>query len=391
MEQATRDYAASHADIPAHPGRRSRSCSPSSDASTRRGALWPGSTTPRLDRLHDRNWPASWFQLARAASIVGDRDLATTLLEADAPSDRAVREGLARHGVPRRDRPRERPGCSTPSATSMPPMRATDRRRSSTPASARAAGSRRPEPTTPALLLERDGAGDRDDGRAPDRPRCGTPPRASARSLAMARPRRHDPSARSARAGRRSGGTGAVWELDFAGRTAQLPDARGLRDLAFLLARPGEAVSVLELADDAGVAPATARARRRSTSGRAARSATGCTSSTRRGRRRSDGDGERAALAREQRQALAEAVARDFGLGGRARLIGDPVERARKTVSTRIRRAIAIDRASPSRTGPPPRTIDRHRHLVRLPARRAGRLADLTRRDATSRCRAISL
>ena len=60
------------------------------------------------------------------------------------------------------------------------------------------------------------------------------------------------------------------------------------------------------------------------------------------------GDGERAALAREQRQALAEAVARDFGLGGRTRLIGDPVERARKTVSTRIRRAIAtIGRAHP--------------------------------------------
>ena len=96
------------------------------------------------------------------------------------------------------------------------------------------------------------------------------------------------------------------------------------------------------------------------------------------------GDGERAALAREQRQALAEAVARDFGLGGRARLIGDPVERARKTVSTRIRRAIAADRPSPSRAGPPPRTIDRHRRLVRLPASRAGRLADLTRRDATS-------
>ncbi|HJR24110.1 MAG TPA: hypothetical protein VJ804_01445, partial [Acidimicrobiales bacterium] len=45
---------------------------------------------------------------------------------------------------------------------------------------------------------------------------------------------------------------------------------------------------------------------------------------------------------------LAEAVARDVGLGGRSRRIGDPVERARKTVSTRIRRAIAqIGRAHP--------------------------------------------
>jgi hypothetical protein len=37
---------------------------------------------------------------------------------------------------------------------------------------------------------------------------------------------------------------------------------------------------------------------------------------------------------------LAESFARDLGLGGRSRLIGDPVERARKTVSTRIRRTI---------------------------------------------------
>ncbi len=60
------------------------------------------------------------------------------------------------------------------------------------------------------------------------------------------------------------------------------------------------------------------------------------------------GDSERAAIAREQRQALAEVVSRDYGLGGRPRRVGDPVERARKTVSTRIRRTIAmIGRAHP--------------------------------------------
>jgi hypothetical protein len=58
------------------------------------------------------------------------------------------------------------------------------------------------------------------------------------------------------------------------------------------------------------------------------------------------GDGERAALAREERQVLAEAVSRDFGLGGRSRRLGDPVERSRKTVSTRIRRAIGQVRAA---------------------------------------------
>ena len=104
----------------------------------------------------------------------------------------------------------------------------------------------------------------------------------------------------------------------------------------------------------------------------------------RRSRAEAAGDGERAAIAREQRQALAEVVARDFGLGGRVRRVGDPVERARKTVSTRIRRTIAmIGRAHPE-LGSSPRTIDRYRQLVRLPPTRADQLADLTRRDATS-------
>jgi hypothetical protein len=133
---------------------------------------------------------------------------------------------------------------------------------------------------------------------------------------------------------------GAVWELEYANRSARLPHARGLSDLAFLLVRPGEAVSVLELADDPGA-------------GSGVRGAAALDERARREIRQrlrtlddeeagaeADGDGARAALVREQRQQLAEAVARDFGLGGRARTLGDPVERTRKTVSTRIRRAI---------------------------------------------------
>jgi hypothetical protein len=135
---------------------------------------------------------------------------------------------------------------------------------------------------------------------------------------------------------------GAVWELDFAGRQVRMADARGLHDLACLLARPGEAVSVLELVDEPGADVAGAR---------------GAPALDERARREirarlheldaeeaeaeASGDGEGAALARERRQQLAEAVARDVGLGGRARRLGDPLERARKTVSTRIRRAIA--------------------------------------------------
>jgi hypothetical protein len=143
---------------------------------------------------------------------------------------------------------------------------------------------------------------------------------------------------------------GAVWNLDFAGRRAQIPHARGLSDLENLLARPDQPVSALELMGDP-VAPPTSGPR-------------GAPAFDERARREirdrlrdldeqvaeaeADNDLERAAQAREQRQELAQAVARDLGLGGRSRRIGDPVERARKTVSTRIRRAIVtVGRAHP--------------------------------------------
>jgi hypothetical protein len=141
---------------------------------------------------------------------------------------------------------------------------------------------------------------------------------------------------------------GAVWELSYVDRVARIPDARGLRDIAHLLARPGEAVSVLELMDEPD---ATGRARGAHTLDEQARR------KIREHLRHLDdeeaaadavGDGERVALVREQRQQLAEQIARDFGLGGRTRRIGDPVERARKTVSTRIRRTIgAISQVHP--------------------------------------------
>jgi hypothetical protein len=136
--------------------------------------------------------------------------------------------------------------------------------------------------------------------------------------------------------------TGDVWELDYADRSARIPHARGLTDLAYLLARPGQAVSVLELINDAGTAPTGSRGdpvfderARREIRDRLHELDVEVAGAE------ADGDSERAAVARERRRTLAETVVRDFGLGGRSRRIGDPVERARKTVSTRIRRAIA--------------------------------------------------
>ena len=51
---------------------------------------------------------------------------------------------------------------------------------------------------------------------------------------------------------------GRVWLLEWRGRRSTVPDSKGLRDLAVLLARPGRAVPVLDLVEAAGGPPAAA-------------------------------------------------------------------------------------------------------------------------------------
>ena len=133
---------------------------------------------------------------------------------------------------------------------------------------------------------------------------------------------------------------GDIWHIAYRGRSARLRDAKGLHDLAVLLAHPGEDVSVLDLAGSAirgseSTAPvldAQARAefRRRVTDldeelseaqahhdlGRIERVET-----------------EREALLAELRHATGQ-TGRDRGLGSRT------VERARKAVTARLRDTI---------------------------------------------------
>ena len=95
MEQATRDYAASHADIPALRVAHTFLLAELGRVDEARGAL-AALDDVALTRLRDRNWPASWFQLARAASVVGDHDLAAKLLAAETrPRERCVQVSLA--------------------------------------------------------------------------------------------------------------------------------------------------------------------------------------------------------------------------------------------------------------------------------------------------------
>jgi pimeloyl-ACP methyl ester carboxylesterase len=132
---------------------------------------------------------------------------------------------------------------------------------------------------------------------------------------------------------------GEIWTIRFAGRVARLACAKGIEDLAFLLGRSGEEVHALALlgAPDPTTGGDTALDRAALTSYR---------------RRLAEIDGEldeadharRGRLVAE-REALLRRVAADIGLGGRARKLNDPAERARKTVTARIRDAIRRIRA----------------------------------------------
>jgi RecA/RadA recombinase len=146
---------------------------------------------------------------------------------------------------------------------------------------------------------------------------------------------------------------GDTWTLAFAGRSVPLRDAKGLRDLAVLLAAPGREVAATELV--AGVADAAA-------AGLAALGADPVLDDRARAAYRTrlgqldeelakadaHHDIERSARLAAERDALIGELAHAAGLGGRRRRLGDATERARTTVTARIRDAIGrIERAHP--------------------------------------------
>ena len=131
---------------------------------------------------------------------------------------------------------------------------------------------------------------------------------------------------------------GELWVLQFEGREVRLPDAKGLRDLALLVAAPGREIAALDLAGapaggDAG--PVLDRAARDAYRRRLQDLEEELDDSGRHGRPGSDG-----ASRRRARDALVEQLTIAFGLGGRARRAGSPAERARTTVTARIRHVI---------------------------------------------------
>lgn len=131
--------------------------------------------------------------------------------------------------------------------------------------------------------------------------------------------------------------SGGLWEATYAGRTAHLPDMKGCRDLALLLAAPGERIHCMDLAGRAaeGQADATMDARARAACQRRIRDLQEAMAEAER-----DGDLARTERLGEELDALIEQLSAAIGLGGRRRKLGDPAEKARTAVTWRIRSAV---------------------------------------------------
>ncbi|MEW1627024.1 AAA family ATPase [Streptomyces sp. NPDC089173] len=135
---------------------------------------------------------------------------------------------------------------------------------------------------------------------------------------------------------------GSVWQLCWDGRTVHVPDAKGLRDLHSLLGLPGADVPAVQLlAPEGGAVVAAA--------GRMGGDPVLDEEAKRRYKEhldRLDTEIDRAAARDDtrqveaydrERQALLDQLRTAAGLGGRSRRLGDQTERARKTVTARIR------------------------------------------------------
>ncbi len=141
----------------------------------------------------------------------------------------------------------------------------------------------------------------------------------------------------------------AGWIAEFDGHRETLPDLKGLHDLRRLLERPGQEVHCLDLAErsettygaDAaldGPARAALKARIRDLGEELAEAEV-------------MNDLGRAERARSEMDRLLETLSNALGLGGRGRRIGDLAERARTTVTWRIRYALRRIEAAHPRLG----------------------------------------
>ena len=126
--------------------------------------------------------------------------------------------------------------------------------------------------------------------------------------------------------------------LSFAGQQVQLPDSKGLGDIATLIGAHGADVHVLTLVGHylarMGASPVLDEQAKAAYKTRLAALAREIDDAE------DIGHAERAEALRSERDALVGELAAAAGLGGRDRKLGDEAERARKTVSARVRDAL---------------------------------------------------
>ncbi|MDQ3906363.1 MAG: hypothetical protein M3300_13235, partial [Actinomycetota bacterium] len=144
---------------------------------------------------------------------------------------------------------------------------------------------------------------------------------------------------------------GDYWTIRHRSAEFRLRDSKGLRDLRELLAHPGTSIAALDLATSPGERSRSPSARDElhppSDAGEVLDAA--ARAAYRRRLQELDqeaddadamGDAERSARLAAERDTLLSALTTAYGLGGRARRMGSPAERARTAVTTRIRDAI---------------------------------------------------
>ncbi|MBV8984313.1 MAG: hypothetical protein JO248_07720 [Acidimicrobiia bacterium] len=133
---------------------------------------------------------------------------------------------------------------------------------------------------------------------------------------------------------------GPFWTLNFDGEECRVKDTKGVRDLAVLLASPNREVAAAELiaqgmaAEAAGADAVLDERARREFQQRLADLDADLADAE------AANDLGRVGRIKDERDAIAHELAAALGLGGRARTLGDPAERARKAVSARIRDAV---------------------------------------------------
>lgn len=134
--------------------------------------------------------------------------------------------------------------------------------------------------------------------------------------------------------------------LSYQGKQVQLPDSKGLGDIAVLIGAHGADVHVLTLVGHklarTGADPVLDERAKAAFKSRLAGLAQEIADAD------AAGNPRRAKTLRSERDALIRELAAAAGLGGRDRKLGDETERARKTVSARVRDALSkIERVHP--------------------------------------------